>query len=61
MGSESNGKVALVIGGGTGMGYASALRLAARGFSLVTSGRREQGLRSTIFVDGGQTIRAAMP
>jgi NAD(P)-dependent dehydrogenase (short-subunit alcohol dehydrogenase family) len=37
-------KVALVVGGGTGMGYASAERLAGRGVKLVLSGRRESVL-----------------
>src|SRR4029077_18329825 len=37
---ESDGKVALVVGGGTGMGYATAQRLAGRGVRLVLSGRR---------------------
>jgi NAD(P)-dependent dehydrogenase (short-subunit alcohol dehydrogenase family) len=44
MDSESDGKVALVVGGGTGMGYATAQRLAGRGVRLVLSGRRESVL-----------------
>lgn len=39
--SNSDGKVALVIGGGTGVGYATARRFAARGVKVVISGRRE--------------------
>lgn len=54
MQSESDGKVALVIGGGTGMGYASAQRLAGRGVSLVLAGRRER-----VLVDAQQRIRDA--
>jgi NAD(P)-dependent dehydrogenase (short-subunit alcohol dehydrogenase family) len=38
--SNSDGKVALVVGGGTGMGYATAARLAARGVKVIISGRR---------------------
>lgn len=37
-------KVALVVGGGTGMGYATAARLAGRGVTLVLAGRRAQVL-----------------
>src|SRR5918911_93665 len=54
MQSESDGKVALVVGGGTGMGYASALRLAGRGVSLVLSGRREP-----VLVEAQQRIKDA--
>ncbi|MFN8215530.1 MAG: SDR family oxidoreductase [Solirubrobacterales bacterium] len=38
-------KVALVVGGGTGIGYASARRLAGRGVAVMLSGRREEKLR----------------
>ena len=41
MEGSSEGTVALVVGGGTGMGYAAAKRLAGRGTKLVLSGRRE--------------------
>lgn len=55
---QSNGaeKVALVVGGGTGMGYASALRLARRGVKLVLSGRREAKL-----VEAQHEITASHP
>ena len=36
---------ALVIGGGTGIGYATAKRLVGRGVSVMLSGRREEKLR----------------
>src|SRR5215468_1715099 len=39
-------KVALVIGGGTGIGYATARRLAGRGVSVMLSGRREEKLKA---------------
>lgn len=38
-------QVALIVGGGTGIGYATAERLARRGVALVLSGRREGVLR----------------
>jgi NAD(P)-dependent dehydrogenase (short-subunit alcohol dehydrogenase family) len=38
-------QIALIVGGGTGIGYATAERLARRGASLVLSGRRENVLR----------------
>jgi NAD(P)-dependent dehydrogenase (short-subunit alcohol dehydrogenase family) len=44
MQNNSEPKVALVVGGGTGMGYASAQRLAGRGTKVVLSGRRESVL-----------------
>jgi NAD(P)-dependent dehydrogenase (short-subunit alcohol dehydrogenase family) len=44
MPSESDVKVALVIGGGTGMGFAAAERLARRGVKLVLSSRRKPAL-----------------
>ena len=56
MQSDSNGKVALVIGGGTGMGHASAQRLAGRGVSLVLSGRRQP-----VLVEAQQQIKDAHP
>jgi NAD(P)-dependent dehydrogenase (short-subunit alcohol dehydrogenase family) len=52
--NESTGKVALVVGGGTGMGYASAQRLAGRGVGLVLSGRREP-----VLVQAQQQIKDA--
>ena len=56
------GRVALVTGGGTGIGRAAALELAATGASLIVCGRREELLRETaemIEAGGGQCLAVA--
>jgi NAD(P)-dependent dehydrogenase (short-subunit alcohol dehydrogenase family) len=49
----SNGKVALVTGGGSGIGKASALALAREGFAVVVAGRRQEPLDAVIAEIGG--------
>jgi citronellol/citronellal dehydrogenase len=54
--------VALVTGGGTGIGRAAALELAATGAALIVCGRREELLRETaemIVAAGGECLPVA--
>jgi NAD(P)-dependent dehydrogenase (short-subunit alcohol dehydrogenase family) len=51
-------KVALVTGGGTGIGRASALALARDGFSVVVSGRRREPLEEVARETGGLAVEA---
>ena len=42
------GKVALITGGGSGIGKASAITLAANGYDVVITGRRQEALDATL-------------
>jgi NAD(P)-dependent dehydrogenase (short-subunit alcohol dehydrogenase family) len=56
------GRVALVTGGGTGIGRAAAIRLAAEGAALVVSGRRVEPIGETvaaIAAAGGRALAVA--
>jgi NAD(P)-dependent dehydrogenase (short-subunit alcohol dehydrogenase family) len=44
----SNGKVALITGGGSGIGKASAVALAKEGFTVVVAGRRPEPLQAVV-------------
>ena len=53
----SNGKVAIVTGGGTGIGKASALALLRDGYSVTLSGRRMGPLEETVSEAGDDASR----
>jgi meso-butanediol dehydrogenase/(S,S)-butanediol dehydrogenase/diacetyl reductase len=50
------GKVAIVTGGGTGIGAATARRFAQEGARVVVSGRREEPVRSVAHETGGVAV-----
>lgn len=58
MDSELIPKVALVTGGGSGIGRAAAIALAHEGFSVVVAGRRQDALEAT--VADGRAVGARM-
>ena len=54
---ESNGKVAIVTGAGTGIGRSASLALAAEGYSVALAGRRAELLEETITMAGEAASR----
>jgi len=55
---ESNGKVAIVTGAGSGIGRSAALHLLKDGYSVGLAGRREDPLKETIELSGVDSSRA---
>ena len=53
MGNQEGKKVAIVTGGGSGVGKRSALALSGEGYAVVVAGRRPDALESTIAEAGG--------
>ena len=47
------GKIALVTGGGSGIGKASAVKLAQNGYDVIVTGRRQEALDATVADMGG--------
>jgi NAD(P)-dependent dehydrogenase (short-subunit alcohol dehydrogenase family) len=59
---KQKGRVALVTGGGSGIGRATALRLAAEGAAVAVAGRREPPLLETVALveaGGGRAVAVA--
>jgi 3-oxoacyl-[acyl-carrier protein] reductase len=57
-GRRLDGRVAVVTGGGSGIGRATALRLAAEGAAVFVAGRREAALDETVAAVAGEGGRA---
>jgi NAD(P)-dependent dehydrogenase (short-subunit alcohol dehydrogenase family) len=57
----SNGKVAIVTGGGTGVGKATALALLADGWSVAVAGRRAEPLNQVVEEAGAAGRALAIP
>lgn len=61
MSSSSSGRVAIVTGGGTGIGKAAALALLADGWRVAIAGRRAQPLQDTAAESGAGDRVLAVP
>jgi NAD(P)-dependent dehydrogenase (short-subunit alcohol dehydrogenase family) len=59
MAHQSNGRVALVTGAGSGIGRACAIALAEAGYSVVLTGRRAEALEQTASAAPGSVAHAA--
>lgn len=60
---KGNGRIALVTGGGTGIGRAAALALQADGYTVIVAGRRREPLDVTVSManqSGGPMVAMAM-
>jgi NAD(P)-dependent dehydrogenase (short-subunit alcohol dehydrogenase family) len=55
---RANGKIAMVTGGGSGIGRATALALLKEGYSVVLAGRRADALERTVAEAGPDGARA---
>ena len=56
--NDSKNKVAIITGGGSGIGKASAVALANDGYYVVITGRREGPLNNTVKEIGGDKVFA---
>src|SRR5215831_717131 len=55
---ETPSRIAVVTGGGSGIGRAVALGLLAQGYTVVVSGRRAETLEETVRRAGASSVRA---
>ena len=58
---SSNGKVAIVTGGGTGIGKHSALALLREGYSVAIAGRRPGPLEETVAEAARRRVHPGRP
>ena len=59
--NENRGRVAIVTGGGTGIGRAAALALVADGWQVAIAGRRPEPLQETVAQSGAASRALAVP